>query len=101
MQARIYYYKGHAIQRTNHRGIGGRFIYQIDGEPIDTFGKQSLTTIDKAKRYIDERNNRTYHIASPGFEQEADSWVASLTKYINSVIGKPCHIKVDIDIHNN
>ena len=90
-----HWYKGYAIRRTWSK-YEGKFIYQINDEPIDApLSKQELTTMKKVQEYIDRRIENRDRIINQIKDITAENescriWVSN--------DGTDCHLHIDIKL---
>ena len=90
------HYKGYSIRKTWSRNRAGKYIYQINDEPIDApIEKMELTTLKKVKEYIDRRIENRNRIISQITDIAAENenyriWVSN--------DGDDCHLHIDIKL---
>ena len=90
-----YWYKGYAIRRTWSM-YEGRYIYQINDEPIDApLEKQQLVTLQKVRDYLDRRIENRNRIINQIKDITAENescriWVSN--------DDKECHLHIDIKL---
>jgi len=90
-----HWYKGYYIRRT-WSSHNGKFIYQINDEPIDApLEKRELTTMKKVHEYIDRRIENRDRIINQIKDITAENescriWVSN--------DGTDCHLHIDIKL---
>ena len=90
-----HWYRGYYIRRT-WSSHNGKFIYQINDEPIDApLSKRELTTMKKVHEYIDKRIEDRERIMAQIKDIAAENkdyriWVEN--------DGMDCHLHIDIKL---